>query len=129
MKNGAPVILDVAAKKSQVDPTGQLGLALSGDRTQRYISYEGDPAWARVMALSAKYVKNVVPDLSVPLISDTYGTKSVEFDQVWNDAAVKFIVGMIDESGWNQAIDQWRKLGGDKIIDEYTAAYLKAQGK
>ncbi len=129
LKDGAPVILDAAAKKSLVEPLGQLGLALSGDRTQRYISYAGDPALARIMALSTKYVKNVVPDLSTPLLSDTYGSKSVEFDQVWNDAAVKFIVGMIDEAGWNAAIDQWKKLGGDKIIDEFTAAYLKAKAK
>jgi putative aldouronate transport system substrate-binding protein len=129
LKNGLPVILDAAAKKSVVEPMAQLGFALSGDRTQRYISYEGDPALARVMALAAKDLTYVVPDLSTPLISDTYGTKSAEFDQLWNDAVVKYIVGMINEAQWNQTIDQWKKMGGDKIIEEYTAAYVKAKAQ
>lgn len=60
-------------------------------------------------------------------ISDTYSEKGSELDKLIEDARVKFIMGAIDEKGFDAAVAKWRQDGGDKIIEEYTAAYNKAK--
>lgn len=57
--------------------------------------------------------------------SVTLAEKGSEITKIIQDARVKFIMGTIDEAGWNQALEQWKKSGGDKVIEEYTAQYLK----
>lgn len=51
--------------------------------------------------------------------------KGSEITKIIQDARIKFIMGTIDEAGWNQALEQWKRSGGDKVIEEYTAQYLK----
>ncbi|MEI6877017.1 MAG: extracellular solute-binding protein, partial [Spirochaetota bacterium] len=64
-----------------------------------------------------------VPDLSVPLVSATYSERGPILDRVIYDARVKYVMGVIDDKGWQAAVDQWLKQGGDKVIAEYTEAY------
>lgn len=61
-----------------------------------------------------------------PYVSDTQVLKGSEIIKVINDAKIKFIMGHIDEAGWEQAVDQWRSSGGDQIMAEYTAEHAKA---
>ncbi|WP_159885784.1 extracellular solute-binding protein [Paenibacillus puerhi] len=62
-------------------------------------------------------------------ISDTYSERGKELDKIIEDARVKFIMGAIDEAGWNQAVNKWLQDGGSKIMEEYTEAYNKSQKK
>ncbi|WP_409345594.1 extracellular solute-binding protein [Paenibacillus sp. MBLB4367] len=57
--------------------------------------------------------------------SATLAEKGSEITKIVQDARIKFIMGTIDEAGWNQAVEQWKKSGGDKVIEEYTAQYAK----
>ncbi|KAA1191426.1 extracellular solute-binding protein [Paenibacillus sp. B2(2019)] len=57
--------------------------------------------------------------------SPTLAEKGSEITKIIQDARVKFIMGDIDEAGWNAALEQWKKSGGDKVIEEYTAQYLQ----
>jgi putative aldouronate transport system substrate-binding protein len=45
------------------------------------------------------------------------------------DARTKFIMGELDEQGWKKQVDTWLSRGGQKIIDEYSAAYAKSKAK
>jgi putative aldouronate transport system substrate-binding protein len=74
--------------------------------------------------------KNIaVVDLSASLLSDTNTQKGVDLKKAVTDAQTKYVLGEIDEKGWNDAVDKWRKNGGDKIIEEFTADYTKNGGK
>lgn len=73
--------------------------------------------------------KNVVVDLSASLLSDTNAEKGSELKKAITDAQTKYVLGELDEKGWNDAVDKWRKNGGDKIIEEFTADYNKSNGK
>lgn len=76
------------------------------------------------------YNKNAEIAVANPLqsfISDTYSERGSELDKVIEDARIKFIMGEIDEAAWNNAVAKWKKDGGDKIIEEYTAAYNSAK--
>lgn len=75
------------------------------------------------------YNKNAEIAIANPLqsfISDTYSEKGSELDKIIEDARIKYIMGEIDEAGFDAAVAKWRKDGGDKIIEEYTAAYNSA---
>lgn len=62
---------------------------------------------------------------SNPLDSNTQTTKGSELKQIIDDSRTKFVLGKLDEAGWKQAIEQWRKAGGDKVIEEFSAQYAK----
>lgn len=65
-------------------------------------------------------------DPSAPLNSETKGIKGPEIDKIIYDARVKFIMGMMDEAGYKQELEKWRKLGGDQILKELETEYAKA---
>lgn len=60
-----------------------------------------------------------------PLISETYSTKGSDLDKIIEDAYVKFIMGKIDEAGWQKAIESWENSGGTLVMQEYTEQYNK----
>lgn len=62
-------------------------------------------------------------------ISDTASEKGKELDKLIEDARTKFIMGALDENGWNKVVEQWKQNGGSKVIEEYTAEYNKSAKK
>ncbi|KRE98519.1 ABC transporter substrate-binding protein [Paenibacillus sp. Soil766] len=71
--------------------------------------------------------KYVVGNPALTLISATYTERGKELEQMITDAETKFIMGKIDEAGWKAEVDKWKKAGGDKLLEEYKAAHLKAK--
>ncbi|MFC3798452.1 extracellular solute-binding protein [Cohnella sp. GCM10012308] len=82
-----------------------------------------------VSGMVAANEKIAVYDVAGPLISNTKNEKGPELDKMKTDAIVKFIMGQIDEAGYQKAIEDWKKAGGDQVIVELTEEYKKAQGK
>jgi putative aldouronate transport system substrate-binding protein len=70
-----------------------------------------------------------VPNPVQSLISNTFIEKGSQLDKIISDARTKFIIGELDEAGWNKAVDQWKSGGGTQIIKEYTEEYLKYNKK
>lgn len=69
----------------------------------------------------------IVPDPTLSLESDTYAEHGKELEQMITDAETKFIMGKLDEAGWKAEIGKWRRAGGDKLMEEYKAAYRKSK--
>jgi putative aldouronate transport system substrate-binding protein len=70
-----------------------------------------------------------VVDFGASLMSDTNTQKGIDLKKAVTDAETKYAFGELDEKGWNDAVDKWRKNGGDKIIEEFTADYNKSKAK
>lgn len=49
--------------------------------------------------------------------------------KIMTDATYKYILGKTNLDGFQAAVKEWRKAGGDKIIAEYEAAYKAANSK
>ncbi|MBO2944614.1 extracellular solute-binding protein [Paenibacillus sp. F411] len=64
-----------------------------------------------------------VANPALTLDSETNTEKGAQLKKIIEDARVRFILGEIDEAAWQAAIDQWKKDGGQQIMDEFTAAY------
>jgi putative aldouronate transport system substrate-binding protein len=70
-----------------------------------------------------------LPNPAAPFISNTEIEKGKELSKIIADATVKFIMGSIDEAGWNQAVEQWLQSGGSKVMEEMNAEYAKLAGE
>lgn len=70
----------------------------------------------------------LVQDISIPLESPTYIEIGERLNQTITDATYKFILGQIDEKGFEKIIEDWKKSGGDDIIKEFTEDYTNQNG-
>lgn len=73
----------------------------------------------------AANLQHVVPNVALTLLSPTYTERGSELDTMIRDAQTKYIMGKIDEAGWEAEVANWRKAGGDKVMEEFTEAYNK----
>ncbi|MFD3261253.1 extracellular solute-binding protein [Paenibacillus lentus] len=90
-----------------------------------YQPYNVLPGRIHAEELLLENVKVGVPDPTAPLDSATYTEKGVELQQIITDATYKYMYGQIDKAGFEKEVENWKKRGGDKIIEEYNAAYKK----
>lgn len=90
--------------------------------------YEGFyslPARIRAEEFTKENEKIAIMDPTAALDSPTYTDKGVELQTIITDATYKYIYGEMDKAGFEKAVDEWKKRGGDKIIEEFNAAYKK----
>lgn len=123
MENGKPVTIDSAKFEIEINPLR--ALRATWDTIFR-TDAEGLSDIRQKMMQS--YMDNepyVVSNPAYSLISETYVTQGAELDKIIKDARIKFIMGAIDEQGWNQAVEQWRRAGGEQVIAELNAEYAK----
>lgn len=80
-------------------------------------------AMEKAMKLSDQAVPTGIQDPTLPLDSKTYNEKGARLYEGIKDASYKFMLGNIDEKGFNDAVKKWQDDGGNKIIEEFTAAY------
>lgn len=65
----------------------------------------------------------VIANPGEPLISDVYAQKGPQLDNIINDARIKYIVGQIDENGFEDAVTLWKNNGGDDYVKEVNELY------
>lgn len=110
------------------DGTAVLGKD-SGDFSQlcpvpAYTEKESDTDLIKDMHAQVKERENyLVSNPVVNLPSDTYTEYGSELDTIIMDANIKYIMGEIDEAGYQAEVDKWMSRGGEKVIEEYTEAY------
>jgi putative aldouronate transport system substrate-binding protein len=58
-----------------------------------------------------------------------YAQVGQQLDNIIGDARIQYIVGQIDDAGFDAAIELWKKTGGDDYIREINELYKAAKGK
>lgn len=86
------------------------------------------PQGEKGTAMAKENAKYVVPNISLTLTSATYMERGNELDLLISDAQTKYIMGKIDEAGWQAEVDKWLKAGGSwfkqaGVIEEFQASY------
>ncbi|MEC0256788.1 extracellular solute-binding protein [Paenibacillus lautus] len=71
--------------------------------------------------------ETIVTNPAEPFISEVYSQKGQQLGNIINDARIKFIVGQIDEQGWRDAIELWKKSGGDDYVKEINELYAASK--
>lgn len=90
-----------------------------------YEGFHDLPARIHAEQLVIENEKIAVADPTAALDSVTFTEKGVELQEIIKDATYKYIYGSIDKAGFDKAVEDWKKRGGDKMIEEYNAAYKK----
>ncbi|KGA97446.1 ABC transporter substrate-binding protein [Alkalihalobacillus alcalophilus ATCC 27647 = CGMCC 1.3604] len=65
----------------------------------------------------------LIHDPTITLDSATEQTHGERLQQIINDATYQYILGQIDEAGFENAIQTWKTQGGENIINEYNESY------
>lgn len=120
--DGAFKILDLEKWQADVQP-----FSSSRPSEVTYDLKDADPDKQKANELVRENDKYAVLDPTVPLDSATANEQGTELDKIITDATFKFIMGELDEAGFQKAVETWKKSGGDKIAEEYAAAYKIAQ--
>ncbi|WP_089742619.1 extracellular solute-binding protein [Gracilibacillus ureilyticus] len=80
-----------------------------------------------VVAKSAELIKDnenyLIDDPTIPLYSQTQIRDGARLQQLITDATYQYMIGQIDKTGFETAVEEWRSLGGDAIIEEYNASW------
>ncbi|MDQ1909943.1 extracellular solute-binding protein [Paenibacillus sp. GD4] len=66
---------------------------------------------------------NMVSNPALTLTSQTNTERGKELEQMIADAQTRYIMGIIDDAGWEAEVDKWRMAGGDRMSKEYEEAY------
>jgi len=85
------------------------------------------PASAKAHGIIAQQDKALILDPAAALDSATYAQDGVRLQQLINDATVQYILGSINVDGFKAAIEDWKKQGGSKVIEEFNAAWTKSK--
>ncbi len=92
--------------------------------------YEGSFDY-KVKEIADELVKDneqmLIDDPTAPLDSQTNNEKGLELMKIIDDATYLYILGGIDKAGFEQAIESWRKQGGEQVIKEFNAAWINKQ--
>jgi len=85
------------------------------------------PARAKAEQLVKDNEQFLIHDPAAPLSSKTYNEKGVKLQEIIRDATYKFILGNLDEAGFQNEVERWKKEGGEQIIREFNESYQKAK--
>jgi putative aldouronate transport system substrate-binding protein len=119
VENGKPARTDGKAYETDINSIYQLRF----DDGSKVRAGEDAPIVKKYKQMFKDNAAIAIANPAESFQSTTLAEKGSELTKIIQDARVKFIMGTIDEAGWNQAVEQWRKGGGDKVIEEYTAQY------
>lgn len=123
LKDGK-VVPNTDAKLIEKEVRPYLNLALA-DSTNVTPSFFSMAVHEKANNLSNEAVKFMITDPTLPLDSATNNEKGARLSEIIKDATYQFIMGKIDEAGFQNAVKKWQNDGGQKIMDEYNAQYKK----
>lgn len=64
----------------------------------------------------------LIHDPTLTLDSETYIRDGDRLQEIINDATYNYMLGGIDEAGFEAEIEKWKSQGGSKIIEEFNAS-------
>ncbi|WP_166243072.1 extracellular solute-binding protein [Paenibacillus turpanensis] len=103
-------------------------LRIGGPNTINMLQqFYSKPIQAKAESLVKDNESFLIHDPTAPLFSMTYATKGAQLQEIIKDATYKFMLGDINEAGYQQQIERWLNEGGQQIIDEYNESYLQSQ--
>ncbi|MFE9276994.1 extracellular solute-binding protein [Paenibacillus glucanolyticus] len=69
----------------------------------------------------------LIEDPSAALDSKTFNEKGVQLQEMIKDGTYRYMLGDIDEAGFQSVVDNWLKSGGQQIIDEFNVSYSSSK--
>lgn len=86
---------------------------------RRVVNYDYGQGMTELDRITAEFVANepyAVPDLSVGKLNPDQLNLDASIATIISDARVQFIMGQIDEAGFEKAVSEWMEQGGNDLI-------------
>ncbi|SES05364.1 carbohydrate ABC transporter substrate-binding protein, CUT1 family (TC 3.A.1.1.-) [Gracilibacillus ureilyticus] len=98
----------------------EIGEPDTNGRYEALIEYETK---AEAVELVKENENHLIVDPTITLDSETATMEGNRLQSIITDATYQYILGQIDEAGFDAAIEKWKSEGGNDIIEEYNASY------
>ncbi|NIK75263.1 putative aldouronate transport system substrate-binding protein [Paenibacillus castaneae] len=115
---------DTVLMESEVEGLNQMLTFIPEDLVMKV---KQTPLRLRQAELQKENESYIVANPAEPFISKVYTEKGAQLDNILNDARIKFIVGQLDEAGFNAALELWKKSGGNDLIKEMNELYAASK--
>lgn len=96
-----------------------IGEAETNGRYESRFDYEPRQ---RAETLILENDSHLIQDPTLTLDSETYIQDGDRLQAIINDATYNYMLGGIDEAGFNKEVEKWKSEGGSKIIEEFNAS-------
>ncbi|WP_166245048.1 extracellular solute-binding protein [Paenibacillus turpanensis] len=125
LQNGKVVVsTDGSLKDKEQRAYTTIALADTTNVTPAQFSTE---AREKAEVLAQEAISFGIQDPTFSLSSQTYIERGQRLQEIIKDATYNFILGSIDENGFEDQIKRWEKDGGAKIIEEFNAQYQSSK--
>ncbi|OCA89395.1 extracellular solute-binding protein [Pradoshia sp. D12] len=84
---------------------------------------DGNPGKQKVNEQIKENASFAVLDPTLPLESQTANERGTELEKLIIDATIQYIMGDIDDKGFDEQVEKWKKSGGDAMKEEFEASY------
>ena len=122
MVDGDPVLTEKGQSETQ------LGLKYVAEGPWvNYVPGKPDVAEAQFDTQTA-LVPTAIPNPASALFSETESRKGSQIGSALDSTQTDILEGREPVSSWTDAVERWKRDGGDKIRDELTEAYEQSQG-
>ncbi|MCF2939843.1 extracellular solute-binding protein [Paenibacillus alkaliterrae] len=115
---------DTVLMESEVEGLNQMLTFIPEDRAKKV---KQTPLRLKQTELQKENEQYIVANPAEPFISQVYTEKGAQLDNILNDARIKFIVGQIDEAGFQAALELWKNNGGDDLVKEMNELYAASK--
>ncbi|CAM4371945.1 extracellular solute-binding protein [Paenibacillus tarimensis] len=103
-------------------------LQIGGPRTIDMLKPDYElPARDKAEALTLENEAYLIDDPTAALDSKTSSSLGIRLQEIIRDATFQYIMGDMNDLGFDRAVHQWMEKGGSNIVQEYNAAYKKQQ--
>ncbi|WJH28077.1 hypothetical protein N6H13_23745 [Paenibacillus sp. CC-CFT742] len=124
--DGKTELKDFDAYQREVKPYRDNLLSVEGYNVAELVDV---PIGMKGTKMARENEQYAIPNPALTLSSAIYTERGQELDQMIWDAQTKYIMGKMDDAGWEQEVANWRKAGGDQLISELEASYAELNGK
>ncbi|PZD94198.1 ABC transporter substrate-binding protein [Paenibacillus sambharensis] len=103
-------------------------LQIGGPRTIDMLKPDYElPARDKAEALTLENEAYLIDDPTAALDSRTSSALGIRLQEIIRDATFQYIMGDLDDKGFDQAVLQWMEKGGSDIVAEYNEAYKQQE--
>ncbi len=123
--DGRAKVIDQTKYDAEVRPYKifEIGEPETSGKYEPYNEYE--PA-IKAIELEKDNENYLIKDPTVTLDSETYAKNAGQLDQIISDATYQYMLGEMDEDGFQAAIKKWEEAGGSDVLKEFNES-LKNQ--
>jgi putative aldouronate transport system substrate-binding protein len=116
------VVPSTDTKLLQKDVQGYTGLTMARVTTISPAAHKL-PVTEKSKDLITEAASFAIADPTVALDSKTFNEKSGSLQTIIKDATYQYMLGKIDEAGFQAAVNKWKEQGGAQVMQEFQAAY------